>query len=169
MRKIVLAAALVLSVVGLTHAAGAAAYSATDANYTWGLDTAISTSTSYDSVIGNATPADSIAIRSNWYPKQGWEYILVHDGLTTSADSCTLAIVVKCEDGSGNKLYEFAADTIVSSSGGAYELDIGGGAIGHRFDVVARAIAATDRGNSITFNRIYMYKRRVLSTMSRSW
>ena len=170
MRKIFAACAVVLFAAITTHAASIANYGVTDANYVWRLDTAVSSSASYDSIIGNATPADSILVKSNYSPKQGWETVLIRDTLTCAhTDSLTAQIVIKCKDQTGNVIYETYPDTLSGAAGEAYELDFGGAAIGAKYDILFRAIAGTERANQIIFNRMYLYNRRVITTSDRNW
>lgn len=169
MKRITLALVGLLFAAVSVHAA-AAADGVTDANYTYVLDTTISSnSTAIDSIIGHATTIDSVVVLDDWSPKwPGWEYILVRDSLVTAADSCTLAVVINCLDANGTKIYEYHADTVKGlRAGEAVDLSIGGGALGNKYDVMFKSIAATDRGSQIKLIRCYLWRRKAVTHSAR--
>jgi len=170
MKKYFLAILMVVALVGAAYSA-APAVSATNGNYIWQLAQTISADAAFDTLKGAATPADSVMMAENFVPRVGWEHILVTDTTSGgSTDSSTASVIIKCKDAAGNALYEVAADTLgVTAVGEAVLLPFGSTAIGHKFNVILRAVAATDRGTGFIVNRAYIYRRKVVVAQERSW
>ena len=128
----------------------------------------ISSSTAYDTVGASGT----ITLLSNWVPQKGYNYALVVGTITgTGSDSVALAIVLDCKDASGNVIYSATVDSVTSSVGGAFDLDVGSiaagaGAIGHKFDV--KLTAYTGAGTEAKLTRLYIYRSRPMN-ISRDW
>lgn len=161
MRKFFGAMAALLICAVWAHAA-APTFTADDAVYEWELDTAISTSTSFDSLEGTA---DTVTLLdSTWTADLRWDYVLTRDAFVASGDSVVAIVQVDCFYGN-NLIYSYAVDTCTAEAGEAVHMSFGGVNFGNRYRV--RLMAATDNGAKTVINRVYMWRRRPVTIMKR--
>lgn len=155
MKKTLLTIGLILAFAGITQAA-APTYAAVDGVYEYGIDTVISSSTSYDTIIGSA---DSTTLVTKRTFDKGWEYILVRDAITgNGSDSVLQYVSVRCFDGSGNQIYSVNVDSCTAAAGQAILLPIGGSLFGVTYTIKYKA--TTGAGGQCINNRIAIWKRR---------
>ena len=139
---------------------------AVDGGYDWGWDEDNSPSTvaASDTVVSTAI----CTLMTDFNPERGYEYIIVRDAITgTGADSVDLTVNIACKDGAGgNLLYTVLLDTMAASAGEAVNLEIGSAALGLRYDVTVTG--GGDNGAEVILNRVYLFKRRAVST-TKEW
>ncbi len=137
---------------------------AVDNNYEWALDTTVDNDGAYDTLAA----LDSINVVATRFFKTGYEYIVVRDAITgTGTDSLYMALYLYCYDNGGNLLYTVTVDSATAAAGEAYLLPIGQTAFGAKYTVKFKGYG--DNGGQQIFNRLYIYKRRVLSQDKRLW
>lgn len=128
-----------------------------------GIDTAISSSTAFDTLVN----ADSSTLFTGHTIESYWEYVLSIGPLGgTSAATCSLDVVIDGLDASSNQLTRYYVDTIYGpiQSNIQCVLPFYTAVYGHKFrvKVISRSGAQT------ILNRIYLYKRRPV-TVNKSW
>jgi hypothetical protein len=130
--------------------ATAPANSAVNTNYVWELDTTITDSAGWDTLNGD----DSIVVCAKFYPKPGYEYILVTAALTEGSEA-EFILNIACLDEDGDVLYVATAVDTLADDGGAILLPFGESLIGTFFRLVIVDGAADVGENLLNTTKIY--------------
>jgi len=140
---------LVLSMAFAAHAT-APSNSAVNTAYYWTLDTTITDSAAWDTLSGD----DSIVVCSKFFPKPGYEYILVTAALTEGGEA-EFVLNIACLDEDGDVLYVSSAVDTLADGGGAILLPFGETLIGTFFKLVIVDGAADTGTNLLNTTKIY--------------
>lgn len=154
----------ILLVAAVSCFALAPTNSATNGNYSWDVDYTISSAAGFDTVGGAADSSTLISLR----PLQtGYEYILVRDAITgDGSDSIKISLSARMYDINKNLMYTVEVDSFTAAAGEAVSIPVGGTLFGSYMTL--KAMTYTDNGGVVILNRMYLLKRKVLSTV-KNW
>jgi len=159
--KKILSVLIALCVVGVAFAASPQ-YTAVDGGYIYKL---VETITIADTLAAT----DSVTIKSNFKPDQGWEYILVNPAFSgTGSDSVAIQVRIECENANGTKIYTAYSDSITVAVGKAGLLSFGGRAFGAQYDI--RGFTYTGAGTQAIISGSWqIWKRRPVVATTTSY
>lgn len=124
------------------------------------LASTISNAAAYDTIVSTATATVLLAYTTDRF---GSEYTLVWDAITgTGSDSVNLRVQVTALNASSASLYTTEVDTIANALGGATNLGLGSTIVGSKYTV--KLIGTALNGTQVILNRMYLYKRKPVST-----